>query len=729
MLEQPHFRGGVSAANVYELAPVVVTATKMAESVEKVPASVSVVTAKEIEAHNYSSTAQALGQLPGIYLNPVADGGITMRGFESNDILVMVDGQPVNNGWNGAVDWSMIPVQNIEKIEVVRGAASSLYGGRAVGGVIQITTKQNKDEGLHGDVLLSTGSNSTTKQVYDAKIKKDKWDVNVGYEKRKTDGWRGYFIEEKSGYNDISDPTFDADVPTSARDRYIVGGRGQKAIDSESYHVKTAYHFDENKTLTYSYFHTNYNYSYNHPFSYIKDANGNEVFYGHVNLPNGKYFDIYPGDFLGYVGQKEWAVHNLAYDDDKNKFHARIGLTDIKKDGYSSTSGEDATISADDLQKWNGVGTQSFYPSKTKDFDMHKTWELGQHTLLAGVAYRNESFDQTRYDLTNWRNHDGKKSAYELHGGKDESWSGYLQDKWQANDRLAIYAGARFDRYKKYDGYGSYLSTGVSRNFDSATYTEWSPKFSLEYTLPNETTFFASYGHSFTPPLLYRVYRDEGGKIQNINGQLTVVKKSRSSIANPDLKPETSDTYEIGTKKKWGDKTFASVSFFRVKTKDAISTGYGAKNAIFNGVLYTGGFSQYQNKDNATKKGVEIEAKHKFNDKWGAYINYAWETGEYNGETAYDIPKHIVHFGTEYNYNKWDILADAQYVSARQSPEVETGKYYSEDAFFITNLALNYNVTPEAKLQFTIYNLFDKTFYANEAASERTYTLSLQYKF
>ena len=144
--------GGVNAESVYELTPVIVTATKTAESAEKVPASVSVVTAKEIAAHNYSSTAQAFGQLPGVYLSPVGDGGISMRGF---------------------------------------GAASSLYGGRAVGGVIQIITKKSKDEGLHGDVLLSTGSNSTTKQTYDAKFKKDKWDVDIGYEKRKTDGWRG----------------------------------------------------------------------------------------------------------------------------------------------------------------------------------------------------------------------------------------------------------------------------------------------------------------------------------------------------------------------------------------------------------------------------------------------------------------------------------------------------------------------------------------------------------
>ena len=716
---------------MFELAPVVVTATKTVESVEKVPASVSVVTAKEIEAHNYSSAAQALGQLPGVYLSPVEDGGISMRGFESKDILIMVDGQPVNSGWNGSVDWSMIPIQNIERIEVVRGAASSLYGGRAVGGVIQITTKQSKEDGLHGDVLLSTGSNNSTKQVYDAKIKKDKWDLDVGYEKRKTDGWRGYYIDKSVATPDspakITDKIINTELAQSARNRYMVGGRGQKAIDVESYHFKVAYNFNEDKKLTYSYFHSNYNYSYNNPFSYIKDANGKELFYGRIVLPNGKDFDLNPVDYLGYVGQREWAVHNLAYDDNKNNLHARIGMTDIKKDGYSSASGPKAPISASDLQNWNGAGTQSFYPNKTKDFDVHKAWELGQHTLLAGVAYRADSFDQTRYSLTNFRNHNGKKTATEIHRGKDESWSGYVQDKWQANDRLAVYAGARFDRYKKYDGYGAYLKTGVTRNHEEATYTEWSPKLSLEYALANDTTLFASYGHSFTPPILYQVYREENATPKNVSGQMTV--SGKGSLANPDLKPETSDTYEIGVKKKWGEKTFASISAFKVKTKDGIKYYTAPENSIYNGIKYTKGYTQYVNENSVTRKGIEIEGKHKFNDKWGTYINYAWESGEVNGKHDYDIPKHLLHFGVEYNYNKWDILADAQYVSARQAPDVDTGIYKSQDSFFITNLAVNYNVTPEAKLQFTIYNLFDRTFYADEAASERTYTMSLQYKF
>lgn len=171
------------------------------------------------------------------------------------------------------------------------------------------------------------------------------------------------------------------------------------------------------------------------------------------------------------------------------------------------------------------------------------------------------------------------------------------------------------------------------------------------------------------------------------------------------------------------------MTFYRAETKDAVESYSTNSPTIMNGILYKKGFSQYRNLGEASKKGIEIEAKHKFNNAWSSYVNYAWESEDIEGKHNYNLPKHLLHFGVEYQRNKWDILADAQYVSARQSPDVDTGKYYSEDAFFITNLAFNYNVTPEAKLQFTVYNLFDKTFYATEAASERTYTVSLQYSF
>lgn len=718
----------LGAETTYDLKEVVVTATKIEENPEKVPASVNVITASDIEKHNYTSVAQAMGQLPGVFLSPVADGGIMVRGFGSSDILVLVDGQPLNSGWNGSVDWSLIPIENIQKIEVVRGAGASLYGGRATGGVIQILTKEHED-GVHGTATLSYGSHNSRQHGINVSVKKDKLDIGVGYEKRKTDGWQGFYIEELptaklKGAIPILAPN---SLETSARERYIVGGRGKKAIDTESWSIKGKYQFNDDQSLTYSYTHSDYHSSYNNPFSYVKDENGKEIFFGAVPIQVNSWLKLSPDRFLGYVNEKEWSVHSLSYDDDKNLFHVHLGITDVTKDGYSSPSTIGKALTAEELQQWNGKGQQSFYPSKTKDFDMHKTWEMGKHTILAGVAYRSQSFAQTRYVLENWRNHNGSKFAYELHGGKDISLSGYIQDKWQVTDRLAVYGGMRLDRYKKMDGYSDYLLKGVQRNYEEGTYTELSPKIALEYSPDKDITFYASYGHSFTPPILYQVYRDGGMVVENIGGNLQV--KEKEVLSNPQLKPEISDTFEIGARKKWGQKDSASLSYYRVRTEDAIRYFKTAKPTKFNGILYLKGFGQYRNLGTADKQGIELEGTHKFNKVWSTYFNYAWETERIDGENNYDIPRHIVHFGIRYNLNKWDILADAQYISARQAPEVETGRYQSEDAFFITNLSANYAVTPEATLQLGIYNLFNREFYASEAAGGRAYNITLRYKF
>lgn len=719
--------------DVFRFDEVVVTATKVEEDLFSLPASVSVITAEDIQENNYQSVAQALGQLPGVYLSPAAEGGITLRGFSSSDILIMVDGVPVNSGWNGSVDWGMIPVDNIERIEIVRGAASSLYGGRATGGVIQITTKQF-DDGLHGSALVSYGSNSTWKQAYNAAFKKDKWDFGVGYEKRETDGWRGYYVDASSSSSVTSG--YEQDLPESARGRYILGGRGEKAWESETYSVKAAYNFNDHQKLTYSYFHTDYEYSYNNPFSYVRDANGDQVFGGSVVLPNGRGISFTPDDFLGYVGKREWAVHNVAYDDTKNQFHVRFGFTDIKKDGYSSTTGMGNAVggspvtddmTAEELQNWNGAGILSFYPNETKDLDIHKAWNVGDHTLLVGAGYRANSFDQTRYNLSQWRDHSSKIDAYEIHRGKDEAYSAYFQEKWQASDKLAVYAGVRYDHYKKYGGYHNFITTGIEEHDEEGTYSEWSPKFSVEYSVNDDTLVYASYGHSFTTPILYQVYRSGGATAQDINGQLTVT--SRSSLANPDLEPETTDTYEIGVKKRWGDRTSATLSLYKADTDNAVRYYSTSDSILYNGILYTNGITQYRNMGTAKKKGVEIDVNHRISDLLTAYLNYAWEMEKVDGEVNYDVPRHLLHFGLSFQHKRWHILADAQYVSERQSPDSATGLYYAEDAFFITNLAVNYALNPQTTAQFTIYNLFDREFFATEAASERTYAISMRYNF
>ena len=95
------------------------------------PASVDVVTAQDIQERNVKSVPEALQQLPGVYMSQVAQGGIQIRGFESDNILILLDGMPMNTTYNNNMEWEMLPVENIERIEVVKGAGSSLYGGRA----------------------------------------------------------------------------------------------------------------------------------------------------------------------------------------------------------------------------------------------------------------------------------------------------------------------------------------------------------------------------------------------------------------------------------------------------------------------------------------------------------------------------------------------------------------------------------------------------------------------
>lgn len=130
------------------LETVVVTGTRYAESARKVPANVSVITAQDIEDSNAKTVPDLLRNEQGIVVRDILGNGKTaqvdMRGFGETapyNVLVMVDGRRVNEIDLSGVDWTQIPIDQIERIEIVRGTGTVLYGDNAVGGVINIITK------------------------------------------------------------------------------------------------------------------------------------------------------------------------------------------------------------------------------------------------------------------------------------------------------------------------------------------------------------------------------------------------------------------------------------------------------------------------------------------------------------------------------------------------------------------------------------------------------------
>ena len=137
-----------SASDFITLEPIIVTASRSQEELSEASANVSVVSQEDVEASNAQSPPGLIKDSEGIYFYDASGIGVAarvnMRGFwggMSTHNLVLLDGVPQNKGQDGLVDWDEIPMNNIERIEVVRGPVSALYGDNAMSGVINIITK------------------------------------------------------------------------------------------------------------------------------------------------------------------------------------------------------------------------------------------------------------------------------------------------------------------------------------------------------------------------------------------------------------------------------------------------------------------------------------------------------------------------------------------------------------------------------------------------------------
>ena len=701
----------------FTLDPMIVTATRTEKNLLKVPASATVITAKEIQEKNIKDFKDIFKGQSGILVSQTEDAysGIQMRGFNSENILVLYDGQPMNNAWNGEASLTSIPVENIERIEIVRGAASSLYGGRAVGGVINIIPKDIGNNKLAGSAVISYGSNDTWKKALDVQGKvNDKWSFGIGYEHRKTDGY--------SGFRKTVDPTDPTKVDESKingtvnleklgegnafstyDNRYIVGGRGERVSENESYNFALKYNFDKDKSLKYTYTHSDYKYRYSNPFSYIKDVNGKELFKGTFKTQFNEYVTIAPKDFYSSDSERETDIHTLNYKDSKNLWNVNLGLQEVDEYSYNASN---SNITENGR---TGSGSLDCQPNKNYNLDIQKTWDnIGNHTITIGANLKEEQMDKFGYSLKQWNNPNSittKNSTYS--GGKTELMAAFVQDEFAISEPVTLYLGARIDRYKKHDGYNQ-----TDGKIEDTSYTEFSPKVAIEYAPKDDMSYYLSYGHSFNTPTLYKLYRYSSSSTGDI-------------LANPDLEPETSDTFEIGFKKKF-DKTLMTVSAFQVDTKDII---YYDKNVKIGNDI----FKMYRNADEASKCGIEFDVRHEFDDSLNGYFNYTWQNGEITTDNQtnndYDIPKHIVHMGLDYTVGKLNAVLDAQYVSRCQAPTAATGVFGAMDPYFTMNTYFNYKITPQATLQFGIENLLDREYYNENLAEGRTYNVSLRYSF
>ena len=142
-----------------EAEPIVVTATRFDIPLELSPASVSVITSEDFEQKQIERISDALREVPGLSVVQTGTAGqltsVFTRGLRSEHTQVLLDGIPINQGLQGAFNFADLTIDDIDRIEVVRGPQSTLYGPRALAGVIQIFTKQGT--GTPGATVAAEG--------------------------------------------------------------------------------------------------------------------------------------------------------------------------------------------------------------------------------------------------------------------------------------------------------------------------------------------------------------------------------------------------------------------------------------------------------------------------------------------------------------------------------------------------------------------------------------------
>lgn len=155
-------------ADTLDLGEVVITASKTPTTERETTKPVTIITRAEIEQHPGSSLAGLLNQQNGLMINgavssPGKDKSVYLRGAATQYTLILIDGYPVTDpsSEGGAFDLRLISVENVERIEIVKGSMSTLYGSDAIAGVINIITKKPEDNALNLSAKAAVGSFNT----------------------------------------------------------------------------------------------------------------------------------------------------------------------------------------------------------------------------------------------------------------------------------------------------------------------------------------------------------------------------------------------------------------------------------------------------------------------------------------------------------------------------------------------------------------------------------------
>jgi vitamin B12 transporter len=576
---------GLSAAQAIaeertRLEEVVVTASKMAEPEGETTSPVVVIKEEDIKRMNARFVPEVLRQAAG--LNLVQSGGtghvatVFLRGGGAAQVLVMIDGVKVKSPTTGQFDFAGINVEDIERIEIVKGPQSTIYGSEAMGGVINIITKKGS-EGHRFYGSYEEGPRGTTNPSVTLS------GAGQGYDYRLT----GYY--------------FETDGISAAKE-------GTE-----------------------------------------KDAYKNASLSGKFGMVLARNFSVeVSGRYIDERAELDFGT-SWPEPDDPNYF----------QDGRRYDISGKGTVFVTD--KWEQVLTISTVREKLKSLDPDDTFMYFSsdiETVMDAVDWQHNFYMAKGYSLTVGAEY--REETGENRGVFDER-----------TDNTAVYFNSR----RKTDTLVSNL--GVRHDMHSAfgDKTTWRVGFleEMDYGM----RFRASYGTGFRAPTLNELFHPQGG--------------------NPDLKPEESESWELGVEQDYTENVTITLTYFEQKYSDLIQW-----------VEVAPWTWQAQNISRARVKGVESGLSYRITDSFrlnAGYANFDAEDRS-TGKALLRRPREKVTVGMDYTGPRLALHAGYSYLGGRVDgfPERKLAAYN------LVDLSASYGLTRAITLYARAENLFDEDY-------------------
>ncbi|MGI6854420.1 TonB-dependent receptor domain-containing protein [Mesorhizobium sp. 1B3] len=642
----------VDASGATQLGQIVVTATGFEQNVKDAPASITVVTREELERGSFRNLTDALREVQGVTVTGVAnEKDIYIRGLPGQYTLILVDGKrqstrDARTNGNAGFEQSFVPpLSAIERIEVVRGPMSSLYGSDAMGGVINIITRKVSAEWM-GSITA------------DATLQGDKKFGNYG---QLSFYGAGPLIKDKVGLQ--------------------VWGRGMRREEDAFLAGITG--------------------------SEERDITGRLTF-----TPNEDH-DILLEGGTTRVRREANPGQTLAETANGTYNHNDRDHWSITHTGRWGWTTSEFSLSQEWAERTNFTWTpkQSAFVENVRSPEIRNTVldgkfitpfsAVGDHTLTVG----GQVFDAKLTDQN-----PGKREGVDETFGALQ-WALFAEDEWQMTETFALHGGLRYDKHEFYDAQVSPRLYGV-----------WNPLEQLTVKGGVSTGFRAPDIRSISPGYAYTT---GGGGCSYEGGTCGVI------IADPNLRAETSTSYEIGA--IWDNYAgfTAGATYFYTTFTDKIT------NALV--LDENGGYVRWEddpnyrlwynyNIDDAVIQGVELTASWNVTDTISLRGNYTYthsrqKTGDFAGFPLARTPEHAGSLRADWitpfdGLQAWGLvtyhgeeIASGARIGSNGTPVVIDGKAGRKyDAYTTLDVGLSYTFgeNDNVVLNGAVYNVFDK---------------------